>query len=538
MSVLSSAISAGAAESDLLRGLRSPDRSTKLAAIDRLGQKGGDVEGAVGALAVLLADDSALVRAHAASALGQIGPAAKPAVEALAKALFDENATVRREAIEAFGKIRPGPEVSGPLVIKLFEQADPELLAHVLSSIAEFGGDAVGPFTKALENEKGCYWACLVLGEIGPDAAPAVPALVKLARSDKRPEVRREAILALAGIGPKAAPAVPMLIEALGEKEGLNTGAAAFALGAIGPEAKPAEAKLKQLADSDDSSTMLGTVCGWALARINPDDKQLLAKVLPKLVDALTSPKPEQRAAAARALAELNPDPAMLRPLLSKAMAAAGPEARDEILDAIATLGKEAVPRLIEVLQSDPAARPRAAAIIARIGPEAKQAVPALVGAMSDRNVATRIEVLFALAAVGPEAKAAVPAATGALDDPDRNVRYAACLALGSIGPAADSAKARLLAHLPDKDRFMAMSSAWALARIDPACPELAAKIAPVLAEALGESDAMTRLHAAKALRDLGPLAKAALSALKEAGNDEDEDVRKMVAEAIKAIGQ
>jgi len=84
----------------------------------------------------------------------------------------------------------------------------------------------------------------------------------------------------------------------------------------------------------------------------------------------------------------------------------------------------------------------------------------------------------------------------------------------------------------------MAMSSAWGLAQIDPACPELAAKIRPVLVEALEASDAMTRLHAAKALGDLGPLAKAALPALKKASSDDDEHVRKMVAEAIKAVGQ
>ena len=56
---------------------------------------------------------------------------------------------------------------------------------------------------KALENERAAYWACLVLRDIGPQAKDAVPALTNLL-ADKRPEIRREAILALAEIGVSA----------------------------------------------------------------------------------------------------------------------------------------------------------------------------------------------------------------------------------------------------------------------------------------------------------------------------------------------
>ncbi|NQT12355.1 MAG: HEAT repeat domain-containing protein, partial [Planctomycetes bacterium] len=59
----------------------------------------------------------------------------------------------------------------------------------------------------------------------------------------------------------------------------------------------------------------------------------------------------------------------------------------------------------------------------------------------------------------------------------------------------------------------------------------------PVLIKALGEPDAITRVHAVQALGALGPLAKNAVPALKKALEDKNEDIRAMAAEALEAIG-
>jgi HEAT repeat protein len=526
----------GAGDAGLLKALDSDDESARLAAIDALGQQGGKIEGAIPALVKQLGDSSATIRAHAARALGEIGPAAKSAAEPLAKLIFEKEAVVRREAVKAYRSIRPGPEVSIPLFTKLLEEAEPGVRLQVMRAMAEQGKAAVPGLIQALGKEKSTYWACLVLSDIGPDAQEAVPALIKVVQSDQLLDVRREAVLALAAIGPAAADAVPALIGLLGDQDTILDGAAVFALGAVGPKAKAAEGQIKKLAEDEKSPPLLKTVSLWALAKMNPEDVQLQREVVPRLVEALKAPDAQIRAAAARALLDLNPDPEILRPLMEKVMAEASPEALNDILDAVASLGEKAVPRLIKALEVE-AVRPRAAAIIARIGPPAKEAVQALIKALADKNPETRNEVLFALAAIGPDAKEAVPAIAQALKDPDPKVCYAACYALGKIGPAAVAAKADLLEHLTGNDHFLCMAGAWALAEIDPKDPQTAAKVVPVLIQALEESDPPTRLHAAEALGLFGPLAGDAAAALKKLQSDPDQGVREAAAAALKAIG-
>ena len=59
--------------------------------------------------------------------------------------------------------------------------------------------------------------AAEALGQIGPKAEAAVPALAK-ALQDKEEKVRQDAAVALGRIGPKAQAAAPALVEALKDK--------------------------------------------------------------------------------------------------------------------------------------------------------------------------------------------------------------------------------------------------------------------------------------------------------------------------------
>ncbi len=333
--------------------------------------------------------------------------------------------------------------------------------------------------------------------------------------------------------------AVPALIGVLDsdENEDLLDGPAVYALGAIGPKAKPAQDKIRKLADDKGAPAFRRTVSLWALARMNPGDQELVREVVPRLVEGLTAPEPRLRAAAARALIDLDADPEIVEPVIQKAMEGADPDALNDMLDALASLGEKAVPRLIKALEREEV-RPKAAAIIARIGPAAKAAVPALIKALADKNPETCSEVLFALAAIGPDAAEAVPAISQVLGAPETNVCYSACYALGKIGPASEPAKAELMKNLDGDDHFLCMASAWALCQIDPKSPETAAKSVPVLIEALEAPDAMTRGHAAESLELLGPLAGDAAAALKKLQDDPDEEVRAAAAKALEAIGQ
>ena len=53
-------------------------------------------------------------------------------------------------------------------------------------------------------------YACLVVNEIGPDAAETAPELLALLKKETHPEVRQQVILALGAI--RAADAAPALV--------------------------------------------------------------------------------------------------------------------------------------------------------------------------------------------------------------------------------------------------------------------------------------------------------------------------------------
>ena len=77
------------------------------------------------------------------------------------------------------------------------------------------GPAAVPRLVDALKFEKLRGQVAYILGQMGPAAAPAAPALAKLI-ADKDERVALEVAVALANIGPGAKGTVPALIEALG----------------------------------------------------------------------------------------------------------------------------------------------------------------------------------------------------------------------------------------------------------------------------------------------------------------------------------
>jgi hypothetical protein len=79
--------------------------------------------------------------------------------------------------------------------------------------------------------------------------------------------------------------------------------------------------------------------------------------------------------------------------------------------EALSQIGPPAVKELREALRNrEPRVRREAAGVLARMGPEAKDAVPDLTRLLDDEDEATRKMAARALGRIGPEAGAAVPA--------------------------------------------------------------------------------------------------------------------------------
>jgi HEAT repeat protein len=516
---------------ELIAASKSLDLSVRLKAIDQIGERGDKAAEAVGPLVELLKDTSAQVRAHVAWSLGRIGRPAAAAVPALVALVKDPDEAVRRQAVGAVVAIRPGPKVTLPLAVNLLEQSDPAVRIRALNAIADTGADAVPGLIEALKNEKAVYWACLVLREIGPAAKDAVPALVATLHHP-RAEVRREAILALAAMDEAAASAVPSIAGALGDPH--TRVAATYALGRIGQVPAETEKTLRTNAQGGDK--LLATSSLWALARIHPQDKELLRAAVERLVTGLKDPSPFVRNASAHGLASLPPAPEIAVPIFEKALADADEATVRQALGAVARLGAPVVPRLIGALKH-PKARAGVAYALGEIGPAAAPATDALASLLGDSREEVVHEALIALAKIGPGAKGAVAALEKVLMQPDDANRPAAAYALGKIGPAAAAAEPALSGLLAGSDHELALVSAWALVHIHPGSAEVAQKCVPVLVAGLSAGLPHSRETAAKALGHLGPLAKDARPALETAAQDAEPGVRAAAGQALAAIG-
>lgn len=152
-----------------------------------------------------------------------------------------------------------------------------------------------------------------------------------------------------------------------------------------------------------------------------------------------------------------------------------------EAFDALAAMGSKAVPALIDALGQDEwSLREPAGLVLGAIGPEAKEAVPALIAALRDTKL--RQVAVHALRAIGPAAKDAVPTLidtlkqdeyTEVLNEDEWSLREAAVLVLAAIGPAANEAVPALIAALRERRSLRLWQVAvWALREIGPAAKD------------------------------------------------------------------
>jgi HEAT repeat protein len=516
---------------ELVGALKSADEPARLSAIDGLGARGENAAEAVTSLTELLGDKSAVVRAHAAKSLGDIGEPAKSAAPALVALLKDTDETVRRQAVKALVALRPGPAVMMPLFEKIMEDSDPAVQMRILHAVSEAGEAAVPGLIRGLKNEKVAYWACVVLREIGPAAKAAVPALIEALKSP-RPDVRREAVLTLGVMNDAALSAVPQIAALLNDE---NAGpAATFVLGQLGKIPAEAEAKVRENTKSDDKT--LATVSLWALARVHPEDKNLRRETTEKLVENLKDKDPFVRVTAARALGALPPAPEITLPIMEKMLKDADATTAQYALDALASLGPKAVPRLIELLKHKDL-RVQVVYVLGQIGPGAAPAVNDLVKLISDQDLNLATEAVLAIGKIGPEAKSAVPTLLKALEQENCPNAHAIVYTLGRIGPNASSAEPLLLKAMKSKDGSLAVVSAWAFTKIGPRMAKPAVAV-PVFITCLSDTLPETRKAAAEGLADLGATARDAIPALKKALNDESKSVREAAAKTLQMVGE
>lgn len=248
-----------------------------------------------------------------------------------------------------------------------------------------------------------------------------------------------------------------------------------------------------------------------ALASPARSQQEVLGKTKAEWVKVLHSdPKPELRRASVIALGIIGPTQKDVLPELTKALLEDKEEfVRLQVVAILGTASKTEVSpvlsTLVDVMKLDKSAAVRAqtAALIGKLGDQAKPAIGNLETALKDESPAVRAAAVEALGRVGPEAKEAFEKMVPLFRDADNNVRFATAYAAARIG--ADP-----LAVTPYLNRLI-------------------------------ESDTSVdvRREAAKSIGLIGaPAAKVAVPALVKAlRTDKEEDIRRQAALALGRMG-
>jgi HEAT repeat protein len=266
-----------------------------------------------------------------------------------------------------------------------------------------------------------------------------------------------------------------------------------------------------------------------ALGRFGPAAGPALEELRKRLADE----NEDVRIAAARSIGSFGEaGGAAVGDLMARINTDTGPVAL-AAADALAAIGGPAVPVLIKAL-ADPSLRGLAFAVLERLGPAAAPAAHALSELLVNLDEQTSTQAAITLGAIGPDAKEAVPALLALVksDQPER-LRAAAVYALGQL--KAKEALPDIERALGSAEPLLSMAAAHAVVSLEPENEKLVAAAVPKLIAGLQSERPKVRAGIAKALGRLGARAAAAVPALRPLLEDPEPAVR---AEAAGALGQ
>jgi HEAT repeat protein len=455
-----------------------------------------------------LADGSETTQAEIAFILGQIHAAGIPTLPALIEATQQHpNPQVRLGATYALGYLRETAIAAVPALVTILRSSDDNRVAAAQS-----------------------------LGLIGQDSASVATQVVP-ALSDRPAAVRRAATQALTLMGGNARAAIPDLIALLQDQDVCQD--AMRALAQLGRAAAPALPVLLRL--SQDPTAPCSGIS--ALGAISPNDDASVTVLLA----AARSPDPEIHYAAEQALTSMTLNTGRISPLVVAALEDLTASVRVTALEALMTfwystpesatkltLARQILPRLIDLLRDpEQMVRSRSAALLGRIGVEARVAVPSLVEALKDPDPVVRRVTAEALGALSVNSNSVISALTVLLDDPASEVRSVVSRSLQQLQAEPTRVSASLVAQLQDRTSGLQGAALETLQRMGPA----AESAVPLLIPLLTNDDPTVRRAAVDALAGIGAPAETAVPALTAIRNDSDLATRISVAFALNTLG-
>jgi HEAT repeat protein len=346
----------------LVGSLKDPDPEVFQAASFALRLLRDDDRPVVAALKPFLKDEEPNVRRAVVGALARRGREGAPL---LAPAVDDAEPAVRREAVRSIEEVLQREPAAGPDLLPALARAtkDKETAIRLMAveALPRCGKAAVPALLGALKDEDGSVRCFAVegLGSVKPPAQDVLPGVVGLLKDDSV-AVRGSAVRTLGTLGK---PAVEPLVTALKDKDSRVQSGALQALGHLGADARTAVPALKEFATGTEKATVRAQALE-ALARITADGPALYEEML-RATDSFV---------------------------------------RRECLLHLSRerkVNKTAVPALVTALEDkEPAVRSLAAQVLAKIGPDARDAVEALTKAAKDSDPHVQSSAERALAKV------------------------------------------------------------------------------------------------------------------------------------------
>lgn len=332
--------------------------------------------------------------------------------------------------------------------------------------------------------------AAFMLGQIGPEAAAAIPTLFRI-YTDTNENWRIESELggALASMGEKGMVLFPQYLSWLTNADPVIQAIGAGFLESIGPKAQAALPALTKAADSHNRNVATTAARAlWSIGRQTNIVLRVHTKYLQSPPDTACQlaiiylGKMGPAAAPAVPLIEpfLRDSDSVIREQAEKALRAIDPAGFQSAQRQMNQERQATIASLIKMLRSGIfREKHRAVEVLGLFGPDARDAVPALIEALecSSNDVPAAFAVTAtadlqrqaaeALAEIGSDAVAAVPAlATLAHAGSWHGPSF--CKALGRIGPGARQAIPVLEEALGDDNAPVRFAAAEALTRIVP----------------------------------------------------------------------
>jgi HEAT repeat protein len=363
-----------AATPALTAALADPQYKARSRVIAILGRRGSAPDEIIPVFAKALKDEDPAVRKQAGVELGQMGLRGLGTLMAAAKS---DDSRARAAALAGLRIITPRTAEVNKALLTALQDADADVRSAGVEAIGagSMAAELVPSLVAQVQSDKFREAAIATLGQIGPSAKDAVPALVAVLRSADVP-ARKASAAALVRIGE---PASTALVALLRDPDASIRRVAAESLDRIliiggripGPAAQSAIAPLVAALQSADPQFADAAVD--ILLRIGNDALSELLKA-PRDKSGRFSPR------IAFVLEGIAPTTDGLVPALVAALRDKDVDVRMNAIRALARVRERALPELIATLK-DPDAETRhlCGASLSMMGPAAKPAGPALV---------------------------------------------------------------------------------------------------------------------------------------------------------------